>query len=173
MNRKGFEALLPAVTILLISAMLLGAGLMVMDKMAEASLAKLTAITIVNESALGAVNSGAGQTFAGKYRDAVCSSFTCYNQTGASPTVAAANYTVTNCNVKWSGGAETPTFNNTIWKCSYSATWSADTYASNGTSLAASATYDIANTWLPIIIVVIVSALIIMYMMGMFGRKVK
>lgn len=55
----------------------------------------------------------------------------------------------------------------------FSQATTAGSYARNGTEKALSALYDIPNTWLSVIIVVIVAGLVIGILVGAFGGKRK
>jgi len=53
----------------------------------------------------------------------------------------------------------------------FSGAMTAGSYAQNGTNKAITALYEIPNTWLAVIIVVIVAGLVISILVGAFGGK--
>ena len=132
-----------------------------------------TARTIVNETTSGVVKE-AGVLLAGStYKNfAGCTKGVCINSTDG-VVVPSANYTLdaSTCRVSYSGASAEGGLNNTIWKCTYSFTYSEETASSNATSSFLTTTANI----LPlagILLTVILMALIIGTII-VFGLKQK
>ena len=84
---------------------------------------------IYNET-LTTVNELGENLAVASYRNVVCTVGTVTNSTEG-PVIAPLNYTVTNCNLKYSGALATQGYNNSNWNVSYSYVYDADNYATN------------------------------------------
>lgn len=87
--------------------------------------------TVTNESSVIGVNEAGFDLYA--RRDQVCTVTQCVNSTSGT-VILAPNRTVSNCHVAYSGSDDLKGFNNSLWKCSYTYTWTADTAASNNSA---------------------------------------
>lgn len=170
MNKKGFQALLPIVSVLIIGAMLIGCGLLVLTGMETAAFTS-TDGAVLNESITTVTE--VGETLAkSTLRDVVCAIPHAVVNNSANPIeLTSGNWTQTNCVIASTG--TDALYNNSNWNVSYAYTFEASSFASNGTAKSASALYDIANTWLPVIIVVIMAMTVILYVSGAFGASKK
>jgi len=173
-NKKGnVNSLYPIVLTLVLIGMLLGAGIIIMEKFTTSMYAPTNTL-VINSTATGAITE-VPTAFPAAYREASCGSFRCYNETGTNKIIPAANYTITQpCSVAYSGPEETTTgYNTSIWKCTYTINWKADSIASNATRDTTTALSTLPATWIPILVVVILAGMIIMYLTGAFGGKKK
>jgi len=175
MNNKGqaeVNSLFPIVTTLIIVGVLFGAGVMILGQMEEAGWTSKT-VAVANET-LTTVNE-AGETLVASTlagRGDTCAITRCANSTN-NVIIPAGNYTVTNCNIKFSHFIDATGVNGTNWKCTYSYTYNADSNASVGTRDVANATTDLATTWIPVIVVVIAAGIVLGILLGAFsgGKK--
>jgi len=173
MNKRGnINQLFPAVMAIILIGALLAVGLIVITNMKDTTWLS-TSTTNANFTAPGAVKE-AGQTFASGYRNAVCSGFTCYNQSGTNLIIPTLNRTVSGCNVKYTSVTEDAVgYNNTIWKCTYAITFDNATAATTAMASTETSLSAIAVTWLPILIVVIAAGIVLSILLGAFSGKRK
>ena len=150
-------------------------GLVIFAAMQTTMLAPNTAATSVNDTVTGAVTeAAAGQSFTTYYNkpSAACSNIVCINATGAGGTltVPTSNYTVNNCNVRFSGAENTMGWNNTIWRCSYTVSYSETTASSNASS-AMVISLSNGSAWLTIIVVVAFAVIVLGMLTSGLGKS--
>lgn len=154
--------------IVLISTMLV-VGIYILSTMELAMDADNTAMTIVNETTSRVVNE-TGAILAGiSARNGACGALTqCVNATDGI-IIPAANYTFTaaTCQIRYSGAATAGVLNNTIWKCTYGYTYSADTNASVAANTSVTALGN-GTPWLTIIVVVGFAVIVLGLLTGGF-----
>lgn len=162
---------MPVVTTLILVGVLFGAGIMILGEMQSANYGTQT-VAVVNET-MATMKEAGDNLMAFPLRDAVCSVSSCCNSSDGR-VVPTANYTATNCKVAYSGASAAGGFNNSVWLCSYSYTWAADTVASNGSMYVAQSTAELAQTWLPVIVIVLIAGIVMAVLLGAFsgGKRV-
>lgn len=84
--------------------------------------------------------------------------------------VPASNYTQTNCNLAFSGGAVTSDWNNTNWNVSYSCTFGGEAFVASNSSLVGLGNF---SDFIPIIVIALAASIIIgLILVGFaFGRR--
>jgi len=169
MNKKGnINQLFPSVLTLILVGALLCIGILIISNMQTASLVSATS-SYVNESVVDAVTDGTSSLLTGGHSvNALCSVAACINRTG-STLIPAADYVATNCNLNWVTNSTAPIYNNTLWNCTYSYTFSNATSASTAMGSVNTSLSALAVTWLPIIIVVIAAGIVLAILLGAFG----
>jgi hypothetical protein len=107
---------------------------LIVDTLNSADLLSQKGETVTNGSTISVVNE-TGVTisaYSTKSGYSACLVTACRNSTDG-VTVPTANYTISGCNVRYSGPAGD--FNNTVWKCDYSYSWDGDSQVSVNTMI--------------------------------------
>jgi len=156
-NKKGqtVAGLQGVIWTIVIIGILLVIGLVVLDKMEEASWVSTAGTGGSNETLTTVTEAGEDFTDS-TLRNVVCTVGIVTNATGGE-TIAAGNYTQTNCNLAAAAGSE---YNNTNWNVTYTSQYDADTVASLAGNATIGAVADIPD-WLPVIVVVVVASVIL------------
>jgi len=157
-NKKGqtVAGLQGVIWTIVIIGILLVVGLIVLDKMEEASWVSTAGPGGTAESLTTVTETGEDFTDA-TLRNVVCTLTAVVNESGT--TIAAGNYTQTNCNIAFAAGGDVE-LNNTNWNVTYTSVYDADTVASLAGNTTIGAVADIPD-WLPVIVVVVVAAVIL------------
>lgn len=157
LNKKGqtVAGLQGVIWTLVILGIMLVIGLVVLDKMEEASWVSTAGTGGSNETLTTVTETGEDFTDS-TLRNAACTLGIVTNATGGE-TIAAGNYTQTNCNLASAAGGG---YNNTNWNVTYTSQYDADTVASLAGNATIGAIADIPE-WLPVIVVVVIAAVIL------------
>ena len=131
-NKKGIQLgnAAGAVLALILVALLVIVAIFIFSNFSTITLSPGASLTKVNDSSTANVNElGSSFTFANTLISPTCAFTQCVNASDGK-VIPASNWTATNCNVAYVGVNPDP-YNNTLWKCSYSASYTARTGASN------------------------------------------
>ena len=121
-NKKGIQLgnAAGAVLALILVALLVIVAIFIFSNFSTITLSPGASLTKVNDSSTANVNElGSSFTFANTLISPTCAFTQCVNASDGK-VIPASNWTATNCNVAYVGVNPDP-YNNTLWKCSYSA----------------------------------------------------
>ena len=173
MNKKGqLSGLSATVTALILLGMLIGVGLLILVAFQDGNYTS-TAVSVVNESLAKASTAGVSLATGAAANQGVCGAVTSItNSTAAAGAVAIGigNITQSGCVVynatDWSGFTANVRY-------SYPYTYGASNSVTTGIGYANTSISTLAQTWLPIIVIVLCAAIILGIIGGAFGGKKK
>lgn len=173
-NRKaqvGIEGLIPIISGLLVIGILIGVGILILGNM-ETSVYGTGSNNFTNETY---TVTGAGVLVTGNgLRSVSYTSTTLINATasvnGGMIPVSTSNYTIVNGRLNFTEGTNIGYFGR-AWNLTATYTWKSDTNESLALGEVSSATRSIPQTWLPVIVVISISGIILYMVIRGFGTR--
>lgn len=175
MNKKGqlgFELLKPVVVIVLVLIVLGVIFVVVAFTLTDMDVLKTSTSASTSNETLTTVTETGEYLTVSNYRDVVCTVGIVTNATGGG-TIPAGNYTVSNCNLLYSG--DEAGFNNSNWNVSYTYVYNADgeetQFKGNATSGLTAFFSRIPTIMTILAVVIIITAVtLILRQVGMFSK---
>jgi hypothetical protein len=150
---------------LVVIGMFLGIGLLLLSNFHQQTYERSDTISVVNGSITTVVNTTGSDLPVKNYKEVICDITDCINRT-SNTQIPTTNWTdATNCVIT----AVTPSiYENRLWNCSYSYTYKPETTSTVAVNNTMNATATIP-TWIPILIIIIIAAVILFYVRLMRG----
>jgi len=169
----GLEEVKGIILLLIILGLLIGVGLYVLGEL-RYKVDVSESYENINET-LKAVNHTGTPIANDTYRDCSLSNVVCVNESfedAENSVIATENYTVIACSIYLTPTTvESAGFNNSLWNCTGTVSYSIDKEASSGVMNATLATNDLA-TWLSLIVIVLAASIVLYVVAKSFGGGV-
>jgi len=164
-NKKAQLANLPTgIIALVVAVIMLVIGVVILQELRDSDSISASASATQNNETITTVTE-TGENFVASTRPAVVCSVLAVTNATDGITVPSANYTVTNCNIRYSG--VTGAFNNTNWNVSYTSTYGDTVWTSANNTIVELGTF--ADFW-EIIVLAVVVTVVIGLLLVVFGR---